>query len=220
MYLSFSLLTQHRPSPRAIPGERRSSAAGQVLAAQRAALREPPPQATPSQKGCGNCPALRTILPMTAKWSILLRSTKSQTIFVACRNCSCTANISVRSPIWPYVVLLIGLGASVGVPIVKEHTVPVLITAALPPDKAVCLFPLRRRHAVEGAVRLALYGRQSSVWIFFHVSSVSLLPFSPKRLPAPFLRRVPNRGPRKVVRLCGERSRSGASELSPFGGSE
>ncbi|EQJ68985.1 hypothetical protein QU3_1654 [Clostridioides difficile P42] len=42
----------------------------------------------------------------------------------------------------------------------------------------------------------------------------------PKRFPAPFLRRVPNMGPHKVVRLCGERSRSGASELSPSGGSE
>ena len=52
------------------------------------------------------------------------------------------------------------------------------------------------------------------------VPSIFLLPFSPKRLPAPFLRRVPNRGPHKVVGLCGERSHSGASELSPFGGSE
>ena len=77
-----------------------------------------------------------------------------------------------------------GLGAGVAVPVIKGDTIPALITAALPPDKAVCLFPLRRHHAVEGAVRLALYGRQSSVWIFFHVSSVSLLPFSPKRLPA------------------------------------
>ena len=40
----------------------------QVLAAQRAALHEPPPQAAPSQKGCGSCPALRTILPSTANW--------------------------------------------------------------------------------------------------------------------------------------------------------
>ena len=47
---------------------RRLSAVGQVLAAQGAALHEPPPQAAPSQKGCGSCPALRTILPMTAKW--------------------------------------------------------------------------------------------------------------------------------------------------------
>nr|DAK69653.1 MAG TPA: hypothetical protein [Caudoviricetes sp.] len=29
------------------------------------------------------------------------------TIFVTCRNCSCAANISVRSPIWRYVVLAI-----------------------------------------------------------------------------------------------------------------
>ena len=85
-----------------------------------------------------------------------------------------------------------GLGAGVAVPVVKSDTIPALITAALPPDKAVRLFPLRRRHAVEGAVRLAFYGRQSSVWIFFHVSSVSLLPFSPKRLPA--LARSPDFG--------------------------
>ena len=33
-----------------------------------------------------------------------------------------------------------GLGAGVGVPIVKEHTVPVLITAALPADQAFACF--------------------------------------------------------------------------------
>ena len=62
-----------------------------------------------------------------------------------------------------------GLGAGVGVSIVKEHTVPVLITAALPADQGVCLFPLCRCHAVKGTVRLALYGRQSFIWVLFHV---------------------------------------------------
>ena len=76
------------------------------------------------------------------------------------------------------------LGAGVGVPIVKEHTVPVLIVAALPADQGVCLFPLCRCHAVKGTVLSALYERQSFIWFLSHVSSVSLLPFSPKRLPA------------------------------------
>ena len=49
-----------------------------------------------------------------------------------------------------------GLGAGVDVSIVKEHTVPVLITAALPADQGVCLLPLCRGHAAEGTVRLAL----------------------------------------------------------------
>jgi len=53
------------------------------------------------------------------------------------------------------------LRAGVGVPSVKEHTVPVLITAALPADQGVCLFPLCRCHAVKGTVLPALYGRQS-----------------------------------------------------------
>ena len=62
-----------------------------------------------------------------------------------------------------------GLGAGVGIPIVKEHTIPVLITAALPADQGVCLFPLCRCHAVKGTVRLALYGRQSFIWVLSHV---------------------------------------------------
>ena len=72
-----------------------------------------------------------------------------------------------------------GLGAGVGIPIVKEHTVPVLVVTALPADKRICLFSMRRGHAVGGAVRLALYGRQSFVWIFFHAFlrfSVAVLP--------------------------------------------
>ena len=76
------------------------------------------------------------------------------------------------------------LRTGAGVPIVKGHTVPVLITAALPADQGVCLFPLCWCHAVKGAVRLALYGRQSFILVLSHVSSVSLLPFSPKEFPA------------------------------------
>ena len=72
-------------------------------------------------------------------------------------------------------------------------TVPVLITAALPADQGVCLFPLRWGHAVKGTVLLALYGRQSFIWVLSHVFPPFCfpLPLSPKRLPAPFLRRVP-----------------------------
>ena len=112
-----------------------------------------------------------------------------------------------------------GLGAGVGVPIVKEHTVPVLITAALPADQGVCLFPLCRCHAVKGTVRLALYGRQSFIWVLSHVFPPFCfpLPFSPKRLPAPFLRRVPAlaRSP-DFGTFCPEVARCGAS---PAGGS-
>ena len=61
------------------------------------------------------------------------------------------------------------LRTGAGVPIVKGHTVPVLITAALPADQGVCLFPLRWGHAVKGTVLLALYGRQSFIWVLSHV---------------------------------------------------
>ena len=74
-----------------------------------------------------------------------------------------------------------GLGAGVGIPIVKEHTVPVLITAALPADQGVCLFPLCRCHAVKGTVRLALYGRQSFIWVLFHVFPPFLLSRSSRK---------------------------------------
>ena len=62
-----------------------------------------------------------------------------------------------------------------GVPIVKEHTVPILITAALPADQGVCLFPLCRCHAVKGTVLPALYGRQSFIWVLSHVFPPFLL---------------------------------------------
>ena len=74
-----------------------------------------------------------------------------------------------------------GLGAGVGIPIVKEHTIPVLITAALPADQGVCLFPLCRCHAVKGTVRLALYGRQSFIWVLSHVFPPFFLSRSPRK---------------------------------------
>ena len=85
------------------------------------------------------------------------------------------------------------LWAGAGVPIVKNDAIAVLITAALPADQGVCLLPLCRGHAVKGTVLLALYGRQSFIWILSHVFPPFCfpLPLSPKRLPAPFLRRVP-----------------------------
>ena len=85
------------------------------------------------------------------------------------------------------------LRTGAGVPIVKNDAVAVLIITALPADQGVCLFPLRWGHAVKGTVLLALYGRQSFIWVFSHVFPPFCfpLPLSPKRLPAPFLRRVP-----------------------------
>ena len=85
------------------------------------------------------------------------------------------------------------LRAGAGVPIVKDNAVAVLTATALPADQGVCLFPLCRCHAVKGTVLLALYGRQSFIWVLSHVFPPFCfpLPFSPKRLPAPFLRRVP-----------------------------
>ena len=74
-----------------------------------------------------------------------------------------------------------GLGAGVGVSIVKEHTVPVLITAALPADQGVCLFPLCRCHAVKGTVLPALYGRQSFIWVLSHVFPPFFLSRSPRK---------------------------------------
>ena len=73
------------------------------------------------------------------------------------------------------------LGAGVGVPIVKEHTVPILITAALPADQGVCLFPLCRCHAVKGTVLPALYGRQSFIWVLSHVFPPFFLSRSPRK---------------------------------------
>ena len=68
-----------------------------------------------------------------------------------------------------------------GVPIVKEHTVPILITAALPADQGVCLFPLCRCHAVKGTVLPALYGRQSFILVLSHVFPPFFLSRSPRK---------------------------------------
>ena len=57
------------------------------------------------------------------------------------------------------------LRAGAGVPIVKNDAIAVLITAALPANQGVCLFPLCRCHAGKGTVLLALYGRQSFIWV-------------------------------------------------------
>ena len=73
------------------------------------------------------------------------------------------------------------LRAGAGVPIVKEHTVPVLIVAALPADQGVCLFPLCRCHAVKGTVLPALYGRQSFIWVLSHVFPPFFLSRSPRK---------------------------------------
>ena len=60
------------------------------------------------------------------------------------------------------------LRTGAGVPIVKEHTVPVLITAALPADQGVCLLPLCRCHAVKGTVRPAFQRRQVFIGVISH----------------------------------------------------
>ena len=73
------------------------------------------------------------------------------------------------------------LRAGVGIPIVKEHTVPVLIITALPADQGVCLFPLCRCHAVKGTVLPALYGRQSFIWVLSHVFPPFFLSRSPRK---------------------------------------
>ena len=68
-----------------------------------------------------------------------------------------------------------------GVPVVKGDTVPVFTVTALPPDKAVCLLPLCRCHAVKGTVLPALYGRQSFIWVLSHVFPPFFLSRSPRK---------------------------------------
>ena len=79
------------------------------------------------------------------------------------------------------------------VPIVKDNAVAVLKATALPAYQAGRLFPLRRCHAVKGTVRPAFQRRQVFIGVISHAFPPSCfpLPFSPKRLPTPFLRRVP-----------------------------
>ena len=85
------------------------------------------------------------------------------------------------------------LRAGAGVPIIKDNAVAVLTATALPAYQAGRLFPLRRCHAVKGTVRPAFQRRQVFIGVISHAfpSFYFPLPFSPKRLPAPFLRRVP-----------------------------
>jgi len=73
------------------------------------------------------------------------------------------------------------LRAGAGVPIVKNDAIAVLITAALPADQGICLFPLCRCHAGKGTVLLALYGRQSFIWVLSHVFPPFFLSRSPRK---------------------------------------
>ena len=85
------------------------------------------------------------------------------------------------------------LRAGAGVPIVKDNAVSVLTATALPAYQAGRLFPLRRCHAVKGTVRPAFQRRQVFIGVISHAFPPSCfpLPFFPKRLPTPFLRRIP-----------------------------
>ena len=85
------------------------------------------------------------------------------------------------------------LRTGAGVPIVKDNAVAVLTATALPAYQAGRLFSLRRGHAVKGTVRPAFQRRQVFIGVISHAFPPFCfpLPFSPKRFPAPFLRRVP-----------------------------
>ena len=111
-----------------------------------------------------------------------------------------------------------------GISIVKEHTVPVLIVAALPADKGICLFPLRRGHAIKGTVLLALYGRQSFIWVLSHVFPPFFLSrslrkgFLPRRRKLRIVRFTASgkthslrcsSSPHKAMRLCGDPDNGG-----------
>jgi len=66
------------------------------------------------------------------------------------------------------------LRAGVGVPVVKGDTGLVFTVAALPPDKGVCLLPLRRVHAVQGTVR-PVYpkgGKSTPKTLYFHALGI------------------------------------------------
>ena len=75
----------------------------------------------------------------------------------------------------------------------KDNAVAVLTATALPAYQADRLFPLCRCHAVKGTVRPAFQRRQVFIGFFSHAFPPFCfpLPFSPKRFPAPFLRRIP-----------------------------
>ena len=73
------------------------------------------------------------------------------------------------------------LRTGAGVPIVKDNAVAALAVTALPPYQGIGLFPLRRGHAVKGTVLLALYGRQSFIWVLSHVFPPFFLSRSPRK---------------------------------------
>ena len=76
---------------------------------------------------------------------------------------------------------------------IKDNAVAVLTATTLPAYQAGRLFSLRWCHAVKGTVRSAFQRRQVFIGVISHAFPPFCfpLPFSPKRLPAPFLRRVP-----------------------------
>ena len=85
------------------------------------------------------------------------------------------------------------LRTDAGVAIIQRKAVSTVTVAALSADQTVGPLPLCRVHAVGGAVRPVFQWRQMLIGLFFRALPplFFLLPFSPKRLPAPFLRRVP-----------------------------
>ena len=85
------------------------------------------------------------------------------------------------------------LRTGAGVAIIQRKAVSAVTVAALPAYQAVGPLPLRRGHAVGGTVRPVFQRRQMLIGSFFHALPplFFLLPFSPKRLPTPFLRRAP-----------------------------
>ena len=54
-------------------------------------------------------------------------------------------------------------------------------SCSTPGGSGVCLFPLCRCHAVKGTVLLALYGRQSFIWVLSHVFPPFFLCRSPRK---------------------------------------
>ena len=91
---------------------------------------------------------------------------------------------------------------------------------ALPAYQAGRLFPLRRCHAVKGTVRPALQWRQVFIEVISHAFPPFCfpLPFSPKRFPAPFLRRIPAlaRSPQLRDKMSRSPAPCGASPAGVF----
>ena len=91
-------------------------------------------------------------------------------------------------------------------------------------DQGVCLFPLCRCHAVKGTVLLALYGRQSFIWVLSHVFPPFFLCRSPRKGFLPRRRKLRivrftasgkthslrcSSSPHKAMRLCGDPDNGG-----------